>query len=70
MNLGGQTGGKMQAVSQGAVASDRLYDRIGRFLNDHRLSPDPAHYAFVHAILTEPEGALARAVAALIDGGF
>lgn len=46
-----------------------LYERIGQFLEDHRLSPDPAHYAFVHAILTEPNGSLARAVASLIDGG-
>jgi len=69
MTLGGQTGGKMQTAAQGAGASDRLYDRIGRFLDDHRLSPDPAHYAFVHAILTDPNGSLARAVEALIDGG-
>ncbi|WP_322964962.1 GGDEF domain-containing protein [Sphingomonas fuzhouensis] len=46
-----------------------IFDRIGQFLEDHRLSPDPAHYAFVHAILTNPEGSLARAVASLIDGG-
>ncbi len=50
-------------------ATDDLYRRIGRFLDDHRLSPDPAHYAFVHAIMTDPDGSLARAVAALIDGG-
>ena len=46
-----------------------LYERIGKFLEDHRLSPDPAHYAFVHAILTNPKGSLARAVESLIDGG-
>ena len=51
------------------MTRDRLYDRIGRFLDDHRLAPDPAHYAFVHAILTEPDGKLARAAAALVDGG-
>ncbi|WP_343528137.1 GGDEF domain-containing protein [Sphingomonas sp.] len=48
---------------------DRLYDRIGQFLDDHRLAPDPAHYAFVHAILTDPNSSLARAAADLIDGG-
>ncbi|MDR6144525.1 diguanylate cyclase [Sphingomonas sp. SORGH_AS870] len=49
--------------------STDLYRRIGRFLDDHRLSPDPSHYAFVHAILTDPNGGLARAAASLIDGG-
>ncbi|MET4897355.1 diguanylate cyclase [Sphingomonadaceae bacterium jetA1] len=49
---------------------ETLYSRIGRFLDDHRLAPDPAHYAFVHAILTEPKSALARAVNDLIDGGL
>ncbi|CAM3262540.1 GGDEF domain-containing protein [Sphingomonas zeae] len=51
------------------TTSGSLYKRIGQFLEDHRLSPDPAHYAFVHAILSEPDGTLARAVALLVDGG-
>ncbi|HVF92712.1 MAG TPA: GGDEF domain-containing protein [Sphingomonas sp.] len=51
-------------------AQDDLFDRIGRFLADHRLSPDPAHYSFAHQILTEPDGAIARAVDRLSDGGI
>ncbi|WP_312490134.1 GGDEF domain-containing protein [Sphingomonas sp.] len=51
------------------MTSDKLYNRIGQFLEDHRLVPDPAHYAFVHAILTQPNSSLAKAAAELIDGG-
>lgn len=51
------------------TATDKLYQRIGQFLEDHRLVPDPAHYAFVHAILTQPNSSLAKAAAELIDGG-
>ena len=51
------------------TSTDKLYQRIGQFLEDHRLVPDPAHYAFVHAILTQPNSSLAKAAAALIDGG-
>ncbi len=70
MSWGGHTDNRMQGDIQEAVAtSDRLFDRIGRFLDDHRLSPDPTHYAFVHAILTKPDGALAKAVASLVDDG-
>lgn len=63
-------GDMAEAEPQGAMTTPaRLYERIGQFLEDHRLSPDPAHYAFVYAILTEPNGSLARAVASLVDGG-
>lgn len=63
-------GDMAEAEPQRAMTTPgNLYDRIGQFLEDHRLSPDPAHYAFVHAILTEPKGSLARAVASLVDGG-
>lgn len=51
-------------------ASQRLYDAIGAFLAEHRLSPDPHHYAFAHRIVSEPGGTLARSVAALTEGGF
>jgi diguanylate cyclase len=54
---------------QGMAAQDDLFDRIGRFLADHRLSPDPAHYSFAHQILTDPDGPIARAVDRLSDGG-
>ncbi len=66
MSLGGYVEANGRSVTR---APDDLYREIGRFLSDHRLSPDPAHYAFVHAILSEPDGALARAAAALVDGG-
>lgn len=51
------------------TTSRRLFTRIGEFLEDQRLEPDPANYAFAHAILNHPEGPLARTVAQLTDGG-
>ncbi len=47
----------------------RLYDRIGTFLIEQRLDPDPANYAFAYHLLGDPSGPLARAVASLTDGG-
>lgn len=47
----------------------RLYDRIGNFLFEQRLLPDPANFAFAYQLLSDPGGDLARAVAALTDGG-
>lgn len=46
-----------------------LFDAVGLFLADHRLSADPAHYAFVYNILSDPAGPLAQAVARITDGG-
>jgi diguanylate cyclase len=46
-----------------------LYERIGNFLFDQRLDPDPANYAFAHHLLANPDSPLARAVHALTDGG-
>lgn len=46
-----------------------LYQRIGEFLAAQRLDPEPGNYAFAHAILSDPDGALAKAVAHLTDGG-
>lgn len=46
-----------------------LYERIGAFLFDQRLDPDPANFAFAWHLLHDPAGPLARAVAALTDGG-
>ncbi|TCP72824.1 GGDEF domain-containing protein [Sphingomonas sp. PP-CE-1G-424] len=53
----------------GADPRNSLYERIGRFLDEHRLSPDPAHYHFAHAVLSAPDQPLAIAVARLTDGG-
>ncbi len=63
------TGANIARVEHGATSEQRLYDEIGDFLTAHRLDPEPANYSFAHAILSNPEGALARAVAALVDGG-
>ncbi len=48
----------------------QLYDAIGVFLNQHRLSPDPRHFAFAHRVLSDPQGAIAQSVAALTEGGI
>jgi diguanylate cyclase len=58
---------------QGARArrddTETLFDRIGLFLADQRLSADPEHYRFAHAVLSDPNGAMAQAVSRLVDGG-
>ena len=46
-----------------------LFDRIGLFLAEQRLSADPEHYRFAHAVLSDPSGAIAQAVDRLVDGG-
>jgi diguanylate cyclase len=48
---------------------DALFDRIGAFLAEQRLSADPEHYRFAHAVLSDPQGPIARAVEQLVDGG-
>lgn len=65
-------------VARGAVAqtgahggaAPSLYDQIGRFLLDQRLSADPVNYIFAHNVLSQPGSPLAKAVAALTDGGI
>ncbi|PJI88739.1 GGDEF domain-containing protein [Sphingomonas koreensis] len=55
-----------------AAAADpawQLFERIGTFLADQRLEPDPANFAFAWHLLHDSDGPLARAVAALTDGG-
>ncbi len=55
-----------------AVQEDRqdesLLAAIAGFLDAHGLSPDPAHYAFAFAALTDPD--IAAAVERLTDGGL
>jgi diguanylate cyclase len=46
-----------------------LFSRIGAFLVAQRLSPEPAHYSFAYDVVANPDGAIARAVARLTDGG-
>lgn len=48
----------------------QLYERIGAFLFDQRLEPDPANFAFAWHLLHDPAGPLAKAVAALTEGGI
>lgn len=50
--------------------SEHVFDRIRAFLTLHRLSPDPAHYAFAHRVVCNPDGALAQSVATLTEGGI
>jgi diguanylate cyclase len=56
-------------AAAGRAPSDALFDRVGAFLRQHRLSPDPDHYAFAYQVVSQPEGALAAAVARLTDDG-
>lgn len=57
------------AVAIKAAAPKRLFDLIGQFLDDQRLDPDPVNYSFAHAVLSEPNSPMAKAVHAIIDGG-
>ena len=63
------TGFQAARVMQADGNRRSIFDRVGAFLADHGLSPDPAHYAFAYQVITEPGGQLARAVAAITDGG-
>ena len=60
------------AVRMGGAQGEnprRLYERIGTFLIEQRLELDPANYTFAYHLLGDPDGPLARAVAAMTDGG-
>ena len=50
-------------------ATRTIFQRIGVFLSDNRLGPDPVNYAFAYRVMIDPVGPLAKAVAALTDGG-
>ncbi len=63
------TGASAQRVADTDETSAQLFCRIGEFLRDNHLSPDPLHYAFAYRVLTDTHGPLARAVAHLTDGG-
>lgn len=64
--------GSARAIKYGepSIESRSLYERIGSFLAAQHLDPEPGNYAFAHAIISDPGGALARAVRALTDGGI
>jgi len=63
--------GSVKAIRAGQASDSqsRLFAQVGAFLAEQRLSPDPANYAFAWQLFTNPDGPLARTVAALTDGG-
>ncbi len=63
------SGARVVRVAEGKDPARRLFDRIGDFLLDQRLAPDPENYAFAYELLANPDSTLARAVYALTDGG-
>jgi diguanylate cyclase len=76
--LGRRPSGEVFGVMAGASAvrlavvgdeAIRLFDCIRAFLAEHRLSPDPLHYAFAYRVMTDANGPLAKSVASLTDGG-
>lgn len=52
-----------------ASGGDSLFARIGAFLAQHRLSPEPVHYAFAFEVVSNQHGAIAKQVARITDGG-
>jgi diguanylate cyclase len=63
-------GATVARVAKIEDAGGRLYDAIGVFLSQHRLSPDPKHYAFAYQVLSDPHGVVAQSVAAMTEGGI
>jgi diguanylate cyclase len=58
--------GHAQAAPQ---RTRELFAQIGAFLDAHHLSPDPVHYSFAFAVLSNPDSLLARRVGELTQGG-
>lgn len=52
-----------------ATASRAVFDQVGKFLERNHLSPDPVNYAFGYRVCVDAAGPLAKAVAALTEGG-
>lgn len=63
------TGFQAARAMQGDGDRRSIFDRVGAFLVAHGLNADPVHYAFAYQVIAEPNGQLARAVAAITDGG-
>jgi diguanylate cyclase len=51
-------------------SAQSVYERIGTFLCDQRLDPNPVNYTFAFHVVTDPGSSLAAAVASLTDGGI
>jgi diguanylate cyclase len=47
-----------------------LFASIGDFLARNHLTPEPINYEFGYRVCSSPDGALAKAVAAITEGGF
>lgn len=59
----------MRSAAARKDVGGELFGRIGAFLAQQRLSPEPAHYSFAYNVLNDPAGPLAKAVAELTDDG-
>ena len=56
-------------MKQADNATRRLMARVTDFLCAHHLPPSPANFAFAYRLVSNPRGSLAKAVAAIADGG-
>ncbi|WP_448659578.1 GGDEF domain-containing protein [Sphingomonas sp. CJ99] len=56
--------------SDTSTGGSALFDRIGEFLVDQRLEPTPTNYTFAYHVLSDPDSAVAQAVARLTDGSI
>lgn len=62
--------GSVTAMMKEAEDATRwLMARVTDFLCAHHLPPSPANFAFAYRLVSNPEGALAKAVAAIADDG-
>jgi diguanylate cyclase len=62
--------GSVTAMMKEAEDATRwLMARVTDFLCAHHLPPSPANFAFAYRLVSNPGGALAKAVAAIADGG-
>ncbi|TPG51712.1 GGDEF domain-containing protein [Sphingomonas glacialis] len=55
------------------AAEDRaaqVFDCVRAFLTLHRLSAEPAHYAFAYDVVCNPAGVIAKSVATMTEGGI
>lgn len=61
--------GKVQAF-QRDDACQSLFATIGDFMARNHLTPEPVNYDFAYRVCSQPDGALAKAVLAITDGGI
>src|SRR3569623_2604052 len=67
---GRMAGATVARVAKVEYAGAHLYDASGAVLIQHRLSPDPRHYAFAFRVLSEPQGVVAQSGAAMTECGI